>query len=154
MSIDSCLCFQNKAARSKVYHHFRPKTGHLGINQNCSWQNSGEQYPVSWINFKSFHYHVHFTMAIMRQNTADIIIIKRQCYFSRLVLHGATQMMSKQSFATAFLFSPLPEMTSHLAWRCGGRNITRRRRRREEAEEDGREGEDAVSAAATPALMW
>ena len=55
----SCLCFQNKAARSKVHHHFRPKTGHLGINQNGSWQNSGEHFPVSWIQFKSFHYHVY-----------------------------------------------------------------------------------------------
>ena len=34
-----------------------------------------------------------------------IIIIKRQCCFSRLV-HGAAQMMSKQSLATAFLPTP------------------------------------------------
>lgn len=33
---------QNEATRSKIYHHFRPTTGYMGLYQNCTCQDSSE----------------------------------------------------------------------------------------------------------------
>lgn len=73
------LFLQNKATWGKIHHHFRPKTGHMGLYQNCTRQDSSEfhvsYFPSRLVPLVSYRYSDYTLDVQLQQCCANMLLV-------------------------------------------------------------------------------